>query len=73
MLNVTLWQDIFQQFKGFSEIIVGEIVVKSPCERSTYKHIYIYIYKRERERENIYIYIYIYIYIHTHIHVERER
>ena len=66
--------------KGFSEIIVGEIVVKSPYEecRQDLKgdtvgshefnsHIYIYIY--------VYIYIctYMCMCIYIYIYVERER
>ena len=29
-LSLTLWQDIVYKFNGWSEIIVGEVIVKSP-------------------------------------------
>ena len=45
-------------FKGLYEIIVGEIIAKSPCVYiCMYVYIYIYIY--------MYVYIYIYIYMYA--------
>ena len=66
-----LRQGFFYKIEGFSEIIVGEILVKSPYKDSlkyTLKYVHIYIYMLYM-LYMLYVYIYIYIYIYTYIHI----